>query len=396
MFFNRVYTKVLKYILFFTYLSFAIIFVSSCKKVENSEINIGILVPLSGSAAQYGNAIYNGASLCIDELNDVGGINKKHVKLIKYDEENDPLKAKVGYEFLEEQGVLGIIGDVTTATTASIIPLSKDDNMPIITPTASSEDVTYDFKNKILNENVFRTCFLNSFQGRKIAEFAKTQFQTETAALLYCLDSDYSIELKEAFENECNKLKIKIVSIEGFVDKKVDFKSQLENIKTKNPDVLFIPYYYETVSLIAEQAKNIGIDCVKLGTDGWCSVTSKISEPNLLDGSYYFSGFSNDDSSESAQNFLTKYRKNFNEEPNMFAAQSYDAAKILTESLKVTLDYGYVSGSDEFKKEVIKNIKETRFECATGEIIFDIYNNPEKQAIIIKILDGKEVFWGKY
>lgn len=359
-------------------------------------IKVGILAPLTGGVAQYGINVRNGARLYIEQVNAAGGINGKQIEIIEYDEEGEAEKAVTGYNSLVDQGITALIGDVTTAPTLAVVPEAKADNMPMITASATAAAVTYDEETGTLYSNMFRSCFIDPFQGEKMAAFASEKLGAKTAAILFCTGSDYSIGLKESFEQKALEIGLDIVATEGYADGAVDFQGQLTNIAAKNPDVLFVPYYYETVALIAQQASSAGLKAPMIGVDGWDTVMSVITDASLLEGAYYCSGYSPEDTTPAVQQFLADYKAKYNVDPNMFSAQGYDAAMILVAALKTAEAAGLEAGSADYKQKVVDSMKATDMDCVTGHVTYNQYNNPEKTAVIINITGGAAKFWGKY
>jgi branched-chain amino acid transport system substrate-binding protein len=374
----------------------SIVFFSGCGMSYGNDIKIGIIAPMSGKLAQYGEATSNGAELYLDEVNKSGGIEGKQIKYIKYDEEGDPSKATTGFNLLCDKGITALIGDMPSIQTMAVAPIAHEARIPMITPSATAREVTYDAKTGILYDNVFRACFLDSFQGEKMAEFASERLNAKTAAVLYCTENDHSLEAKTAFVKKSAELGIDILSTEGFSTDAVDFQGQLANISARKPDCLFIPYYYGTVALIAPQARAAGITCPLLGTDGWDSVMSVVGDASTLEGAYYCAAYSTDDTSEIAQHFLTTYREKYGSEPNMFAAEGYDAAKIMVNAITSAVNLGLQPGTSEFREAVVTALKATDVDCVTGHIEFDEFNNPRKETVIIKISGGKANFLEKF
>ena len=358
-------------------------------------IKIGMLAPLTGEVAEYGVAVANGVRLYVEEYNAVGGMNGKQIVLVEYDEEGDSAKAVTGYNSLVDQGVAAIIGDVTTGPTVAVVVESQQDNMPMITASATAAAVTVDPDSGAVYENMFRSCFIDPFQGEKMATFAYEELGAKTAAILYNTGIDYSVGLTEAFEAKAAELGLEVVAVESYADGAVDFTSQLTNIAAKAPDVLFVPDYYSVIALIATQADAAGVTATMLGADGWDTVLQVVEDASLLEGAYYCAGYSKNDTTEAVQDFIAAYEAKYGSTPNMFAAQAYDAAAILFAALE-QVDESLTVGSDEYKEAVIAALNATDMECVTGHVTYDELNNPEKSAAIIQIKDGAESFWGKY
>jgi branched-chain amino acid transport system substrate-binding protein len=378
----------------------ALMLFAGCSKPAQSAsagatIKLGVLAPLTGDVAQYGTAVANGVTLFFEQLNAAGGINGKQVELISYDEEGAPDKAVVGYGDLLDKGVTAIIGDVTTAPTIAVVTESQADNTPMITASATAAAVTVSETGAVYT-NMFRSCFIDPFQGSKMASFASEILSAKTAAVLFNTGSDYSIGLKDAFLETAAELGLDVISNESFSDGATDFQSQLTNIAAKKPDVLFVPDYYSVVALVAKQAKDAGLTATLLGADGWDSVLNTVEDASLLEGSYYCSGYSTKDTTEAVQTFVTNYKAKFNAEPNMFAAQGYDAAMIMAAALTKAEEAGLEAGTAEYKQAVIDAMKATNMDCVTGHVTYDEFNNPEKTAAIINIVGGDDQFWGKF
>ena len=362
----------------------------------SSTIKVGILAPLSGSVAQYGINVRNGAKLYFDQINAAGGIVGKMVEVIEYDGEGDPAKAVTGYNSLLDKGVTAIIGDVTTTPTLAVVPEAFKDNIPMITASATAVAVTFNEETGQQYSNMFRSCFIDPFQGQKMAAFSVDVVDATKAAVLYNIGSDYSTGVKDAYVASAGNFGLEIVASEGYADGAVDFQSQLANIASKSPDVLFVPDYYETIALVAQQARGAGLSATMLGVDGWDAVLTVVTDPSLLEGAYYCSGYSSEDTNPAVSQFLEDYKTAYDAEPNMFSAQGYDAAMILADALKMAEDQKLGTGSDEYRSAVIAAMKATNIDCVTGHITYDAQNNPEKDAVIIKLTGGEAKFWGKF
>ncbi len=359
-------------------------------------IKVGILAPLTGDAAQYGIAASNAAKLYFDQVNTSGGINGKSIEYILLDEKGQAADAVVAYNSLLEQGVTAIVGDVTTAPTIAVAVESASANMPLITGSATAAAVTVDPDTNTVRSNVFRSCFIDPFQGEKMASFSKEKLGAKTAAVLFNSNIDYSVGLKDAFIAKAQEIGLEVVATESYADKDSDFKSQLTNINAKAPDVLFCPDYYQKVALIAPQAKEVGLTATFVGGDGWDGAIEAINDSAMIEGAYYCSGFSADDTSEAVQKFLSDYKAAYNSDPNMFAATTYDAAAILADAIKSAEEAGLTPATDEYKAAIVSAISATNKDYVTGHFTFDSNNDPVKDAVIIKIAGGKYTFDCKF
>jgi len=301
-----------------------------------------------------------------------------------------------GYHALMDRGVSSIIGAVTSGVTMAVVPLAFEDNLPMITATSTHANVTVNRDTGEVFTNMFRSCFIDPFQGMKMAEFAAEIVGAETVAILFNNENDYSIGLMQAFEEKAIELGLEIVAIETFQAGAVDFQGQLTNIAAQNPDALFIPYYYQSIALIGPQSAAVGLDTTLLGADGWATILDFMADPSSIEGAYFLTGFSPDVDDPLVQQFIADFTAANNVAPNMFAAQAFDAAAILIAAIEAAIADGFAPGDAGFNESVIAHMAATDMTGVTGHITFDQYNNPQKTAVILTIENGQERFWGYF
>lgn len=344
------------------------------------EIVIGGLAPLTGSVSVYGIATNNGVQMAFDEINAAGGVLGKQIKYVYEDEKGDATEATNAYrKLVDRDKVVAIIGDVTSKPAAAVAQASVADNIPIVTATATALNVTE------AGKNVFRVCFTDPEQGEIMANYAQ-KLGKKTAAVIYDTSDDYSKGLRDSFKATAEELDITVVADEGFAKGAVDFRPQLTNIKAKNPEVLFVPTYYEQAALIAVQAKEIGLSTQIVGADGWDGVIGKVDKSNLdaVNGAYYCSQYTAESTDERVQAFIKNYKEKFGEEPNQFSVLGYDAAYMMAEAIKN-------AGSTE-KQAIIDALTVMEYNGLTGQMHFDENRNVVKEAIIIRIDNGAYKF----
>ena len=364
------------------------------KNDKMSGIRVGVLAPLSGGYAPYGVSARNGIELAVSEINESGGLDGKKISCVFYDDEGDPAKSAVGYNYLLDQGVSAIIMGGGSPTALSVVSSFDQPEVSILVGTASAEAVTYIKEEDRVLENVFRIGYTNAYQGAKLADFAKS-IKTKKAAVLFCTEDDYSSGLKDAFVDQCKSQGIVVSNVENFSIKSVDFQAQLENVRKSNPDLLFVSSHYELAGLIVQQSRNLGISCPIIGGDAWNGISDYVSNTSSLNKCFYCNSFAPDDPNGTSQMFTNNYKNKYKELPTYCSAGGYDSVKVLASSISKSLEKKLKINSDEFRKDIISNLKDTNVECIAGTLTFDKYHNPQKQAIIIQIKDGKEKFYQK-
>ena len=358
----------------------------------DGEIDSAFIGNTTGDYAQYGIPVRNAVMLYFDQLNAAGGINGKKVVVKEYDDKGDGVEAVNAYNLAKENGITAVIGSVLTGATIGLADATYEDNMPQITASATATGVTVMEDTGEVRTNVFRACFIDPFQGQKMADYAVEKLGAKTAAIFYETGSDYSEGLKNAFVVEAERMGLEIVDTEAFATGDKDFKAQMTNIASKNPDIVFCPIYYGEAGLAIQAARQAGCTATFLGGDGFGSVKDYASAEEL-EGSVYCSGYA--PGTEDVAQFEKDYCETFGVEevPNMFAPLAYDASMIMAYGLKAAEDAGLEAGTDEYKQAVIDAIKTMDgVKGITGTYSFDSDNNPIKSVAIIELTGGEEVF----
>ena len=361
------------------------------KGTAGGEIVIGLLANTTGDAAVYGISVRNGAMLYIDELNAKGGINGKTVKVIEYDDKGDPTESINAYSRLVSDGITALIGSVLTAPTLAVADETYEANMPQITASATAAGVTrLDPGNSDdIRPNVFRSCFIDPFQGEKMAEYAAAKLGAKTAAVIYETGSDYSQGLADSFIAKCAQVGITVTNTEAYAHGDKAFQAQLTNIAASQPDVIFCPNYYEDDGLIVTQARQVGVTGTFLGGDGWAGVKDYASAADL-EGSVYCSGYGAGANPEFEAAYEAKYGQPIT---GMFEPLGYDAAMLMCNAIAEAEKKGLEAGTDAYKQAIIDAMKATKgLEGLTGTFEFDQYNDPIKSASMMKLEGGAEVF----
>jgi branched-chain amino acid transport system substrate-binding protein len=342
---------------------------------DTGPIKIGYLGPLTGGAAQYGIAVQNGMMLYVDEINANGGVMGRQVEVVAYDDKGDAVEALTAFNRLVSQDeVVAIVGAVTSGPTIAVAQESAnmDNPIPMITASATADEVT------AYGDNMFRSCFLDPFQGETMGRYAAEVLKAKTAAVIYNNSSDYSVGLMESFSQTCSDMGVEMVAVEAYAEGDVDFRAQLTNINAKNPDVVLIPDYYNAVDLVIQQLRGMGNQSTLLGCDGWDGLLNVTANADNLFDCYFSNHYSAEDPMAAA--FVETFMARHNEEPMSFSATAYDAARVLFDAMER-------AGTTE-SAAVIAAMKETDLECVTGHITFNEKNNPIKTCSIITIKDG--------
>jgi branched-chain amino acid transport system substrate-binding protein len=356
---------------------------SGSSSATGDTIKIGAIGPLSGAASTYGISVKEGAQLLEKEVNSAGGINGKKIKFIFEDDQADPNSSMQAFnKLVDSEKVSAILGPVTSGATLAVAPNATAKQIPMITPTATEPTIT-----KVGGDYMFRGCFVDSFQGDVLGKYASEKLKSKTAAVLYNSGSDYSKGIADSFKSKFEGAGGKVGEFLTYNDKDTDFKAQLTKIKTLNPDVIVLPDYYNVVGLIAKQARDMGIKSQFLGGDGWESEELTKIGGDAVNGSLYINHYYSGDQDASVKTFVDSYKKEYNKEPDAFAALSYDTSKILVKAIEKA---GKTDGAAI--KEALGGME---MNSVTGNIKFGSDRSAIKSAAIIKVDGTKKVLADK-
>ncbi|MEO0185670.1 MAG: ABC transporter substrate-binding protein, partial [candidate division WOR-3 bacterium] len=218
----------------------------SCGPQENV-VKIGLVAPLTGDVKTFGESTKNGFLLAIEEVNSQGGINGKQIKTFIQDDKNDPTEAQnAGSKLINQDGIKLIIGSVSSKCSIPLAQTCQDASVVMITPTSTNPKVTIrdDGSRK---DFIFRACFIDPFQGRVAAKFALENLKAKTTAILYDVGNDYVKGLAEFYRDNFVQGGGQVLVYESYQKDDTDFSALLTKVKQANPDVLYIPDYYNKV-----------------------------------------------------------------------------------------------------------------------------------------------------
>ncbi len=339
-----------------------------------TEIRIGTVGPLTGGTANYGISVLRGVEIAVEEANDSGELGELTLKIFSEDTEGDWSKAANAFsKLIDINKVDVIVGAVLSSESEAGGPIAMDSKIPTISPSSTAAGLT------IGNPYLFRNCLSDEAQIEQMAEYAVSELGLGQFAILYT-NNDYGVSLKNSFESRAGEL-AEVVAIESFMDGDENFKPQLTSIKQKNPDCLYIGGYYTEAAKIAQQAREMDLNVQILGADGLCNPALIEIGADAVEGIFATSGFYPDDPTPAVQNFVTAYREKHGDDPDMFAAQAYDAARIVINAIKSS-----GATSEQIREGIAAT---TDFPGITGKTSIDDEGDTIKNVLILQVEDGK-------
>lgn len=341
---------------------------------------IGTIGPLTGSAASYGTSVVNGAELgCKDfSTSDLTFVSKGE------DDVADGEKSVNAFNSLADWGMQALVGPTTTGASLAVAAEAENAQIFMITPSASSPDVTAD------KTCVFQACFSDPNQGANAATKLAEMFPNDKFAVFYNSGDTYSSGIRDAFVAKAEELKLEIVDEEAFKDdSQTSFTNQLTTAKDKGATMIFAPIYYTPASVLLRNASDMGYDVKMMGCDGMDGILGVEGfDTALAEGLYLMTPFSADE--EKNADFVKAYQDAYGETPDQFAADAYDSVHAIALALE---EAGL--GADADPAEVAEKLPEAMtkitVEGLTGTLTWNDKGEVEKDPMVYVIQDGKYV-----
>lgn len=347
-------------------------------------IKIGYIGALSGETALWGQAGLNGMLLAEKDINDAGGILGRPVKVVAYDGKGEALDSVNALnKLIDQDKVVAVVGTNFSSCNIPMASVADSKKVPVIATAASSPLVTVDESGK-LHPYSFRIGFTDPFQGRVIASYAYNVLNIKNAAVLTNIADAYSTGITEYLVEEYTRLGGKIVARENASSGDNDFRAQLSKIKDAKPEAIFLPWIYKDVALIVKQARDLGIDALFIGADGWDSQDLPELAGSAIEGGYFCSrpGFN----TPAAQEFAERYEKEYGVTAEAECLFGYDGLMWIKQAIE---------SQGAADSESIRNglEKTTNFEGLLGAMSIDPEtHDPVRDAAIFKIENGKVNF----
>lgn len=351
-------------------------------------IKIGLTGPFTGDNAVYGQAVKWGMEIAVEEINakaDAEGGLKIEFKA--EDDVSDNEKAINAYSSLMDWDMQIFAGAVTTGPSLAVAPKTVTDNVFMMTPSASNEDVAK------AGSNVYQMCFTDPNQGAASAELIKSQGLGTKIGILYDSTTDYSDGIKKSFETAAAELGLDVAEVTSFDANTADYKTQLQQCKDAGCDLVFMPIYAAQAVTVLSNANEMDYAPVFLGCDGMDGVlTQENFDTSLAEGLIMMTPFAADADDENTVSFVAKYKeKSGGEIPNQFAADGYDVIYAIYEGCVAKGITGKTSNADTCAA-LQEYFASATFNGLTGRnMTWDENGMVSKVPAAVEVVDGEYV-----
>ncbi len=354
-------------------------------KITGDEIKIGLVASQNGDQKPWGDDCIKGAQMAVDEINTAGGVGGKKIRLLIGDSNSSPETGKSAAAKLVSDGAVGLIGEVSSGTTQQLANVAFDAGLPIIAVGATRTDLA------AIGSNFFRVCYTDDFQGPVMAKFAFDYLKLKNVAIMTDAKLPYSVGLSDSFRKAFESYGGKVVDEQKYQSKETQFSSYISNLKSKNPEGVFLSGYFTEVGPIASQMRAAGLKVPLFGGDGWDSSELISSGGEGIVGGYFCNHYNSKENRPEVKKFLDDWKAKYGGEPGTtMGALGYDAAKLMMDAL------GKRKG--DTSKDVSSAIEETvDFPGVTGRITLKGQGgNPSKPALVVKVEKSGFVFEKSY
>lgn len=362
---------------------------SACGKLGGGDtVKIGLNAELTGEMPAVGASSKNAAELYVEQVNGRGGLDvggkKMKLELVAADNAAKADQAAAAAQrLISQDNVVAMIGPNASVAAIPAGEIAESLNVPMITPWSTNAKTTLNTSTGQPKKNVFRACFIDTFQAKVLGKFVKEKLGASTAAVLYDVASEAPNGQATLFRQTFEGLGGKVVAFETYTTGDRDFSAQLTKIKAANPDVLFLPAYYNDVPLIAQQARRLGITAKLVGSDAWSSPEIIKLGGADVEGSYFCNHYSSQIATPVAKKFIADYHAKYGQDPDDVAALTYDAMGLLGQAIT-----NAKSTDRAAVRDALSQVQD--YPGVTGTMKFQPGSgDPIKSAVILQIKDGK-------
>jgi branched-chain amino acid transport system substrate-binding protein len=347
-------------------------------RAADDTIKVGQYGAFTGKEAAFGTAARKGALLAMEEVNAAGGVLGRKIEFLTEDNQSKQGEsATIAKKFVARDKVVAVLGGNPSTNSLEAAPIYQTAKIPMIAISSTNPRVTE------IGNYIFRVCFIDPFQGRVLATFARDTLHARRAAIITSVNNPYSVGISKVFRERFTAGGGTIVAEQKHSEGDKDFRAQLTAIKAATPDVIFHSGNYTEGALICKQARALGYTGPLIGGDAW-------EAPELIEiggadveGIYYSTHASPESTAPEVRDFVKKFRARWNDEtPDSIAALGYDAAQLLVDALRR-------AGTTESARlrDAIAATKD--FPGVTGKITIDEQRNATKSAVILTVKDGR-------
>ena len=355
---------------------------TGCGKEKTETVKIGLVCPVTGSAAAYGETMVNSAKIAVDEINAAGGVDGKYqLELLIEDDEGTPAKSvTAAQKLINQDGIKVLIGAQASSCTLAVMEVTASAGVPQIAPASTALSIV-----QLGNEWIFRNAAADPLQTSQVLAYAIDELGATSIAILHEA-TDYGVGGADLLEQYAAEQGIAVTTRESYNTGDTDFSVQLTKIAAGNPDVVMVWGFYSEGALILKQAKQYSVDVPFMGGTGWASPMLVNLAGDAANGIFFSTPFSPANPAENVQSYVKAYEAACNgSDPDFNGAQTYDSVYLVKKAIEEC------GSTDSVKiRDAMKNSTEP-LHGVSGNIQFDETGEVIKDVNIVTVTNGEHV-----
>lgn len=340
-------------------------------------IKIGAILPLTGDLSSYGVDTRKALEMAVEELNARGGIDGRRLMLVAEDSRGSSATAVSAFsKLVDVDRVYGVLGPITSAEVLSVAPVANSKRVPIISPSATSPDITD------AGDYVFRTINADIVETEAFAAYVRNELNVPNAGII-ALDAAGTLSYANSFESFFTKLGGSVVSKEIVSEAATEYRTPVRKILDNKPAAIYVSGYSKEIGQIVKQIREMDkkvmllsyqsaednrvVQIAGVAVDGMIFSSTTLPEGTL---------------GEKNKQFINNFKDKFGKEPGVFTAEIYDGLYVLAEAIRRC-----AGNRDKLLEELRKT---SGHSGASGTITFDKNGDVHKPIAVYRYV-GTEI-----
>lgn len=360
----------------------ALIILTGCTStgqvVKEDKVQLGAVLPLTGSSSIAGNFNREGVELGVRDVNEAGGVNGKELEVVFEDSFSKPIAAvnALRNHLIDSKDINIVISGYSSPETAAMAPIAEENKAILLACGSAAEEIRY------AGDYIFRLKVAVNVEVKELMKYAYEELEARTLYILY-IQNNYGESVKESSKEYFEAHGGEILGIEGFPIEQMDFRTHLTKLKNADPDIVLLAGWPQNNGQILKQAAEMGIEARYISLDALLDDQTLEIAKEAADGVIYQTEYNINREDEGFKEFKQSFEEKYDREPDLFAAMGYDAVKILAPILEICGE-----NADCVKEELYKV---ENFDGASGIISFDEYGDVVKPMHMMIIKNGEFV-----
>ena len=270
-----------------------------------------------------------GVKLAVEELNKTGGVLGRAVRPLFYDDRRSIARGRdIASELAKNTDVIAVIGHRYSAVAIGVSVTYEENGMVFISPGGTEQDLIREG-----NTFTFRNIPDQADSAKAAAEFASRNGYKK---MLIIYDRETSGKrLAEIFQGNARDLGIEITDERSYSEWESDFKLLVSDIiENDKADAIFLGGILPSAARLIKELRDMGCAVPIIGSElldsqELFSVAGKSAEGTVL-----FTVFDPKLTSSFTREFVKNFKLLYGVDPDTWAAQGYDAVRLLAYSVE--------------------------------------------------------------